>query len=152
VQFSLGQEPPVPDEKSDEWLKGDTDVDRTEGRGCGNVGGEEQAMFDGATAEWGLSSRMRVFFVETFHPGDNLAYSIPPYCATGDEGPYVNHAVLRNTALSDTLAHEFGHILLNSADHHGIDDKNDKNNLMYAPGRTGSKLDDSQCKIIYNNA
>ena len=105
-------------------------------------------MFDSATSEFKLTSQMRVFYVATFTGTTARAYSRPPYCSAG----YVNHVAVRNVAASDTLAHEFGHILLNSGDHTGIDNTSDKNNLMFAPGRSGSDLDASQCKKIYNNA
>jgi hypothetical protein len=94
---------------------------------------------------------MRVFFVETLSGYDALAFSRPPYCASGTAAPYVNHAIITNAAHGDTMAHEFGHILLNNDVHHG-DDRNDTCNLMYAPGRTGSRLDASQANTIYNNA
>ncbi|HEY9435176.1 MAG TPA: DUF4157 domain-containing protein [Blastocatellia bacterium] len=139
-----------PKKLSDTWLGGDTDLKRDSS--CGGVHAEEKAMFDGAKSEYSLSSRMRAFYVETFTPSDALAYSSPPYCSIGDQEPYLNHVVVRNDALKDTLAHELGHILLNSGEHKGIDNPSDKKNLMFAPGRTASDLDDSQCKIIYNNA
>src|SRR5437868_5787780 len=109
-------------------------------------------MYDGATAEFKLSSRMRAFYVQTFSGHVALGYSIPPYCATGTAASYANHLVIQDSGLKDTLAHELGHILLNSGEHKGIDNPSDKNNLMFAPGRTASDLDASQCKIIYNNA
>ena len=152
VRFVAGTSPPQEtEEKTHSWLGGDTDIDRTQGAGCGNVGGEEQAMFDGATSDHNLSSRMRVFYVASFSTS-GLAYSIPPYCATGAEAPYVNHAVIGNGGHQDTLAHEFGHILINSGDHTSIDNSSDRSNLMFAPGRTASNLDASQCARIYANA
>lgn len=108
-------------------------------------------MFDGAATNHSLTSRMRVFFVASFNTS-GLAYSIPPYCATGAEERYVNHAVVGNNALTDTLAHEFGHILLNSGTHSGIDNPADSRNLMFAPGRTASDLDATQCATIFGNA
>jgi hypothetical protein len=56
------------------------------------------------------------------------------------------------SAFHDTLAHELGHILLNSGNHAGIDNPSDNRNLMFAPGRTASDLDASQCAIIFGNA
>lgn len=149
VQFTKGQEPPVTKDQSDSWLGGDTDVKVSSG--CNTVDAEEKAMYDGATQEYKLSSRMRAFYVETFSGYNAGGYSIPPYCAGGAAAPYVSHIVLRNNAPDDGLAHEFGHILLNSGDHHGIDDPSDPENLMAPDGGKG-KIDDSQCKTIYNNA
>jgi len=150
VQFAAGIDKPVPNEKSDLWLGGDTDVKVSDD--CSKVAAEEKAMYDGATSELHLSSRMRAFYVQTFSGYDVLAFSLPPYCASGTRAPYVNHLIIEDAALHDTLAHELGHILLNSEAHHGIDNRADTKNLMFAPGRTASDIDASQCKIIYNNA
>jgi len=149
VQFSKGVDQPAPNDKSDLWLGGDTDLKWD--TQCG-LEAEEKAMWDGATTEFKLSSRMRAFYVDTLNPTSARAYSRPPFCATGKASPYVNHIVVSNSGSNDTLAHELGHVLLNSGDHHGIDNPADTKNLMLSPGRTGSDLDASQCKIIYNNA
>jgi hypothetical protein len=95
---------------------------------------------------------MRVFFVESINPATAFAYSTPPFCATGAEAPYVDHVVVPNTALPDTLAHEFGHVLLDSGRHTGIDNPADTRNLMVSPGRTASDLDTTQCGTIFGNA
>jgi hypothetical protein len=150
VNFAVGQNVTATDALSDTWLGGDTDLN-VAGVTCGAVTGEEKSMYDGATTQYSLGSRMRVFYVETLSGYAALAFSRPPYCATGTAGPYVNHAIIQNSGHSDTMAHEFGHILLNSGEHHG-DDPADTTNLMYAPGRTGSNLDPSQATTIYNNA
>ncbi len=92
VQFVAGQTPP-PESLADtqSLLGGDTDVDRTQGEGCGNVGGEEQVMIDRLTTKYGLSSRMRAFlslalaqlrlpgtaFPHIAQPGPKLLMSIP---------------------------------------------------------------------------
>jgi hypothetical protein len=149
VQFVAGATPP-PESQSDTegLLGGDTDVDRTQGEGCGNVGGEEQMMFDRLTAKHGLSSRMRVFFVASFSPTPAAGYSIPPYCATGAEAPYVNHVVLQNTANNtDDLAHEFGHILLNDGNH-----STNNQDLMFATNVRGTNLSATDCATIFSNA
>jgi len=151
VQFTVGQDKAPPKDKSDAWLGGDTDLNAT-GVTCSDVTAEEKAVYDGATNEYKLSSRMRAFYVQTFSGYEARAFSRPEYCAKGTASSYANHLLVNNTAASDTLAHEFGHILLNNEDHQGIDNPSDTNNLMFAPGRTGSELDASQCKKIYNNA
>jgi len=150
VQFTKGQEPPVPNDLSNKWLGGDTDVRVADT--CGAVGAEEKAMYDGAASEFKLSSRMRAFYVESFSGvSDATAFSLPPYCATGAAAPYVNHLIIQNIGRGNTLAHELGHILLNSPAHQGIDNPADRNNVMFGPG-SGFDIDDSQCKKIYNNA
>ena len=150
VQFVAGATPPQESQATTEsWLGGNTEL-RWDTH-CG-LESEERDMWDGATSKYNLSSRMRVFFVESLNPTTGLAYSRPPFCATGVAAPYVDHVVIPNTALNDTLAHEFGHILLNSGNHTGIDNPADNRNLMFAPGRTASDLDASQCAIIFGNA
>ena len=147
VRFQAGATPPKESQATTEsWLGGDTDVDRTQGVGCGNVGGEEQNMFDRANAKYGFSSRMRVFYVASFSGGGGAGYSIPPYCATGPESPYVNYVVLSNSASSSTnpLAHEFGHILLDSGNHETPP------SLMAPAG--GTDLTPTQCVTVYGNA
>src|SRR5262249_50779741 len=105
VQFVAGATPAQESQATTEgWLDGDTDLKWDEH--CG-LETEEKNMWDGATAAHGLSSRMRVFFVDTLNPTTALAYSRPPFCATGTAAPYVDHVVIPNTALTDTMAHEF---------------------------------------------
>jgi hypothetical protein len=150
VQFVTGATPPQESQATTEaWLDGNTELKwHTQ---CG-LETEEQTMWDSATAAHNLSSRMRVFFVESLNPATALAYSRPPFCATGVAAPYVDHVVVPNAALPDTLAHEFGHVLLDSGRHTGIDNTADTRNLMFAPGRTASDLDTSQCATIFANA
>ena len=105
-------------------------------------------MYNGATAAQALSSTIRVFYPATTFGYTALAFSRPPYCAGG----FSHHAVIYPNALRDTLAHEFGHIFLNAATHTGIDDPASTRNIMFAPGRTASDLDRTQCITIFNNA
>jgi hypothetical protein len=142
VQFTVGQDPTVPDDLSDTWLDKDTDLKVNDS--CNNVTDETKTMVEGANSKYNLSSRIKVFYVATFTGQD--AYAI-----TCDPGRYGNLTIIQNSALSDTLAHEFGHVLLDNDEHHGIDNPSDTKNLMFAPGRTASDLDASQCKVIYNN-
>ncbi|MBX3238411.1 MAG: DUF4157 domain-containing protein [Chitinophagaceae bacterium] len=150
VSFTSGQNVTVPNADSDAWLGGDTDIQVSSN--CGSVSAEEKKSFDEAKSKYGLSSRMKFLYVDTLSGINALGYSIPPYCATSAAAPYVDHGVIPNNALPDTLAHELGHILINSGQHSGIDNPADKTNLMFAPGRTGSNLDNSQCNTIYANA
>jgi hypothetical protein len=150
VSFTAGQNVTVPDADSNTWLGGDTDIQVSSS--CGSVSTEEKSAFDGAQTKYSLSSRMKFLYVNTLSGISALGYSIPPYCATGVAAPYVDHGVIPNNALSDTLAHELGHILINSGQHSGIDNTADTRNLMFAPGRTASDLDNSQCQKIYASA
>jgi hypothetical protein len=149
IRFVAGATPPQETQADTQgWLGGNTDVDRTQGQGCGNVGGEEQVMFDRLTAKHGLSSRMRVFYVASYSPTVGAGYSIPPYCATGAEAPYVNIVVLSNsTNDTDDLAHEFGHILLNDGNH-----STNNQDLMFATNVRGTNLSATQCATAFDNA
>ena len=150
VKFIAGATPPQESEATTKsWLGGnnDTDLDLS-GVTCPTPTGEESSMYRNATAAHGLSSRMRVFYPGSTSGYPALAFSRPPYCAGG----FPNHVVMYPGALNDTLAHEFGHILLDSKTHAGIDNPADTTNLMFAPGRTASNLDATQCATIYGNA
>ena len=151
VRIVAGATPPQETEATTKsWLGGDTDLNWDEN--CGSVTAEETAMFDGATTAHHLNSRMRVFYVGTMTPTTALANSLPPYCATGASAPYLDYIEINNGALSDTLAHELGHILLDSGRHSGIVNPADTQNLMFAPGRTASNLDATQCSTIFGNS
>lgn len=147
VQFVEGKSVTIDEATTKSWLGGDTDLNLS-GITCATPTAEESAMYNGATAAHTLSSTFRIFYPGTTSGYNARAFSRPPYCAGG----FVNHAVIYPNALTDTLAHEFGHILLNSGTHSGVDDATDVRNLMFAPGRTASDLDRSQCDTIFNNA
>ena len=148
VRFVAGATPPQESEATTKiWLGGDTDLDLS-GITCGTPTTEERSMYTRATTAHGLTSRMRVFYPGSTSGYSALAFSRPPYCAGG----FPNHVVMYPSALRDTLAHEFGHILLNSGNHAGIDNPADTRNLMFAPGRTASDLDATQCATIFANA
>ncbi len=150
VQFQLGTGLTVHPDDSDRWLGGDTVLDRL--TACGTISTEEQTMYDEAAANYGITSPFRAFYVASMNPGARGA-SKPPYCATGVAAPYVNTARISNTAQDRSLAHEFGHILLNSGAHTGIDNPADTANLMIPTNNaTGSTLDATQCATIFGNA
>ena len=124
------------------WLGGDTDLNAS-GITCRTPTVEERNMYDRATRAHSLSSRMRVFFVHTFSGfGTADGFSRPPYCSGG----YANHVILSNSVSTTTnpLAHEFGHILLNSGVHATLP------NLMAPTG--GTVLSAADCATCYANA
>jgi hypothetical protein len=150
VRFIAGAMPAQESEANTKsWLGGnsDTDLDLS-GVTCPTPTAEESSMYTSATAAHGLSSRMRVFYPGSTSGYPALAFSRPPYCAGG----FPNHVVIYSSALHDTLAHEFGHILLNSGNHTGVVNPADNRNLMFSPGRTASDLDATQCATIFGNA
>jgi peptidoglycan hydrolase-like protein with peptidoglycan-binding domain len=145
VRFNLvggGSEGPA---ATTAMLGGDTDL--LQSPSCGSVTAEETAMFDGASADFALSSRIRGFFVATINSGAP-SYSVPPFCAGGPAAAVANMAVVANSGTVRALAHEFSHILLNSGTHPA-----DPLNLM-APvaAPPGEQLTAAQCATIFTNA
>jgi hypothetical protein len=133
---------------SDSWLGGDTVMERATGNcGSGDARTEEINAYEGAGREFGLSARVRVFYVESSHPGDR-GRSVPPSCATGAAASIPNMLMVTNSAVDRTLAHELGHILLDPGTH-GMP----ANNLMHVTNTaTGNDLTSTQCATIFTNA
>jgi outer membrane protein OmpA-like peptidoglycan-associated protein len=145
VQFAPGIGITASQKLSDAWLGGDTDIQK--GNACGTASAEEIDTFSGATREFNLSSRIRAFYVSSASSRDR-GYSYPPFCATGPAAAVRNMAVVTNDAASRSLAHELGHILLNSRDHPA-----DTKNLMHPTNTaTGEQLEPAQCATIAANA
>jgi hypothetical protein len=145
VKFTFGSGASVSPGLSDTWLGGDTDLTRK--HSCTNVHAEEEAMRAGATSNFSLSSRIRVFYVASMTPSLR-GVSFPPLCSSGARARFLDHAYISNIAARRSLAHEFGHILLDSRVHPA-----DKNNLMHESNTaTGETLEPSQCTTIFNNA
>ncbi len=70
----------------------------------------------------------------------------------GERGIYPLNAYISNSAGLATLAHEFGHIMLDSGAESGILDPKDMNNLMVPqdePSGERITLDDLQCDDIF---
>jgi len=125
------------------WLGGDTDLRRS--GTCGTTTADERRVFPGAAARFGLGARFRAFFPATISGGGAASgYSYPPYCATGAAAGFRNIAVIENGGDSSTLAHELGHILLNSGGHPA-------GTIMSGRPRP-PRLTDPQCTTLYNNA
>jgi hypothetical protein len=145
VQFVAGASPPTESlATTQSWLGGDTDASINPN--CGPRSSEEEKMFDEATRVHSLSSRMRVFLVATGSGYPGAGFSLPPYCATGSGSRFVNYVVLSNSvsATTNPLAHEFGHILLNSGAHTTSPD-------FMAPSG-GTVISPTDCAIIFGNA
>ena len=142
IQFVRGKNVSISLADTQAWLGGDTDVNAS-GITCAATTTEEKKMYDEATAAHTLSSRMRVFLVNTFSGYGAAGFSRPPFCSGGG---YPNHVILANVASGATnpLAHEFGHILQNNGVH------STPPNLMAPSG--GTVLDATQCATCYANA
>ena len=102
----------------------------------------------GATARFGLSSRLRGFYLLDI--GSHArAESYPPYCVTGGAAAVRNMMKITNNSNGRTLAHEAGHILLNNGNHPA--------NLQRVMGPAGAApqgetFTDAECSTIYANA
>lgn len=104
------------------------------------------AAWNGATAKFKLSGRLRAFYVDTISSGSR-GDSYPPYCATGTAASLSGMATVSSSGADRTLAHELGHILINSGDHPA-----DTRNLMNPTNTaTGNELTDAQKSAIYAN-
>jgi hypothetical protein len=111
---------------------------------CGAVSAEERALYGGATTAFGLTARIRAFFASGFNGYNASGYSLPQYCATGPAAPFRGVAVIVNTGDTSALAHEIGHILLNSGAH--------PSGSIMQPRPRPNEITDPQCKTIYTNA
>jgi hypothetical protein len=144
VQFSLGKNETASVANSDAWLGGDTEISTGT---CGAATTEELDTWNGAVTTFKLGARLRAFYVATISTGSR-ADSYPPYCATGTAAPLSGMATVSNSGAGRSLAHELGHILLNSPDHPA-----DAKNLMHPTNSaTGSDLTAPQRASIYANA
>ena len=145
VRFVLGGGGTEDAARTSVLLGGDTDLNNAATISCASPSAEETGLFAGATADFALTSPLRIFYVDSLTSADR-AYSIPPFCATGGSAGLSGMAAVSNTAMSRSLAHELGHILFNSANHH----LGDTNNLMHPTNTaTGEQLDQTtQCAVI----
>jgi peptidoglycan hydrolase-like protein with peptidoglycan-binding domain len=110
---------------------------------CGNQPtAQTTRMLGRANAYYKLSSPIRVFYVASTSPAHG-GYSFPRFCATGGGAGQAGLAVVANKSGPSVLAHELGHILLNSGAN-----PEDPNNLMHSPRRTGEQLTAAQCASI----
>jgi len=148
VRFVLGTGVTASPELSDLWLGGDTDLERA--KECGKPTAEQLSLFLEATQEFGLSGRIRAFYVESMTP-TLRGFAISEVCATGPMAPLEGMVAVMNGVGRRTLPHEFGHVLLNvRAGAHSVL----SSNIMHiSPGATGEDLvAPGQCRIIYNRA
>ncbi len=101
---------------------------------------EESSLIPSVTSTFSLNSRLRVLYFERINPPARGT----SHRATGSTPLTVNHVYMTNTAADRTLAHEFGHILLDGNFHHLPSD-----NLMHPSNTaTDSNLTTSQCTTI----
>ena len=100
-----------------------------------------------AQTKYGISADIHAFYVEdTTH--NSRAYTCGPGAST-----YFESVWITNSAKPRSLAHEIGHILIDTFDHKGICHPEAKDNVMTpSNSATGQVLDKDQCKKAYGNA
>ncbi|MND58099.1 putative peptidoglycan binding domain protein [compost metagenome] len=144
VKFEMGKGFSLSNAESDIILKGNTELNVA--NSCAALSAEESSLV--AKLSPRVSSRFKVFYVDTISTGDR-AMSFPPYCATGLAASRLNFSFVSNSAMPRSLAHEFGHILLNSPGHApGVTTK-----LMHPTNAaTAEDLDATDCATVFANA
>lgn len=135
VRFSHGVDATAPDT----FLNKDKKF--TASKNCSTNSKEELALFRHARTNLGFNARIQAYFVPDLIGTKDSAYSYPRYCSAKWEGT----AVVSNTSDDSTLAHEIGHILLNSGLH-------PKATIMQTPPPRPNEITDKQCKRIYESA
>lgn len=110
-------------------------------KSCGTNTKEELTLFNHARNNLGFSARIQAYFVPAFKGISDAAYSYPRYCTAGK---WLGSAVISDSADHSTLAHEIGHILLDSGRH-------PKGTIMGERPRP-NEINDKQCKRIYDSA
>ena len=140
VEFVPRMGSSVDPDLSDPLMGPDTTFERAT-RGVDST--EEQALIPAVTTTFNLGGRLRVLYFERINPSARAT----SHRKTGSTPLTVNHVYMTNRAASRTLAHEFGHILLDGNFHHLPAD-----NLMHPSNTaTGSNLTPDQCKTIREN-
>ncbi|MBR0713548.1 DUF4157 domain-containing protein [Bradyrhizobium liaoningense] len=142
VRFVPGVQQPATPADTTAWIGADRILQ--EGT-CGAPSVEERRLINGAMTTFGLSARIRTFYVPTLST-HNRADSCPPGISTAlaSRAAYVS-----NDAMGRSLAHEMGHILLDSGAH-----RKAVTNIMTSTNEAplGETIDDGQCNTIYRNA
>ncbi|HEY2190120.1 MAG TPA: hypothetical protein VGH48_16310 [Caldimonas sp.] len=116
---------------------------------CGSLSAEQRKLSQGANAAFGLSGRIRVFYVQALD-SKARANSCPP---AGVAALVKGVTWISNDATDRTLGHELGHQLIDSGP--GVDDHvKDQARLMAVSNvtRLGETLTDRECNRVYNNA
>ncbi len=144
VKFTMGTGVSVTEAETQAMLGGDNDVSRL--HSCSTASAEEDTMRTNSTINFGLASKIKVFYVQSMTPTLN-GVSFPPFCSSGTRAPFLFHTYISNSANDRTLAHEIGHQLLNCECHAQADGFN-----VMVPNGPGSNLDATQEATIFANA
>jgi hypothetical protein len=146
VQFTIGQSVTVPDAESDAMLGGDTDMAV---ESAGRATRDELTTFNGAVARFGLTSRIKVFYVVRMTPTAR-GHATSGLSATGVRAPLKGMIVIETPADLRTFPHELGHVMFNTFAEHSVG----PDNIMHiTPGSTGrDTVAPGQCDILFAQA
>jgi|GEM_PF-1259762 len=136
-------QPPAP--TTQQMLGGDTDL--RSGNNCLAPSPEETRLFRDGSANAGFGARFRAFYVDTVSNIAAAAYSCRP--GVSPHPLFRNTIVVANTADTATLAHELGHILINT-DHIAGPALMDA--TATGAGTQIPAISDANCTTAYNNA
>ncbi len=137
IRLSHGVNATATPQQTTSWLGANARLDDV--RSCSSVTPESRALLTSATAAFALSAQLRVFYPPAIAVAA-AGYAYPPFCPVA-----AGTIVMSNNADSTDLAHEIGHILMNSASH--PDDT-----VMNPTGPPSSvRLTDRQCRAAYRN-
>jgi hypothetical protein len=114
---------------------------------CGSSTTDERSLVAGVRSMFALSGRILAIFVRDTSPAV-LAYSFPPFCATGGATAMAGVSVLTNNTSVRGLAHELGHHLLNNGNHPA----NPVNLMAALAVPPGEQLSATDCGTIFANA
>lgn len=143
VRLVPGVQQPATPADTTAWIG--TDGILQEANSCTTASAEERRMINGATTRFGLSARIRTFYVPALNTGSR-ADSCPP---TGSSALLRRRVYVTNDGMGRSLAHEIGHILLDPGPH-----RTNVANIMTPTNSSplGETIDDGQCNTIYRNA
>jgi hypothetical protein len=122
---------------------------------CDTFSGEEENLITAAESSAG-GAKVWIFYVPNFEPqSDAKGLACMLSSLSGNRLMVPPTILIASDADPATLAHELGHLLIDTADHQGIDNRSDPGNVMVAPrelsGGIHITLDASQCALIRSN-
>ena len=137
-----GKQETVPEDDTKLFL-GDNEIVDKPNNTC-SPSSEELDVLTYATANFGIPGRFHAFYVKD-STVDARGYS----CRVA--GVYGESLWIHNSAAPRTLAHEMGHVLIDTADHQGICDTEANDNVMTpSDNASGEVIDKQQCTRAYN--
>jgi len=123
---------------------------------CSDLSTEDQALVSHAESAVGSRAKIWIFYVPNFEPqSDAKGLSCPVSSVAGIRATLPSIVLVAADADAATLAHELGHILIDTGAHHGIVDPREPGNVMVAPrelsGGIHITLDALQCARVRAN-